>query len=131
MGAQAGAALTQRRMRPGGVINPRPNGSRLRTGEVNHWTPSLGDERNHPRRAGRGPPATGDPARLLKRLAANVARGDAVDCTVYGTGKASPRDFLSHHTAALSSALVAADANNVLAAAAALDHRLVSGRHGE
>ena len=57
--------------------------------------------------------------------------GDAVDCTVYGTGKASPRDFLSHHTAALSSALVAADANNVLAAAAALDHRLVSGRHGE
>ena len=51
--------------------------------------------------------------------------------TVYGTGKASPRDFLSHHTAALSSALVAADANNVLAAAAALDHRLVSGRHGE
>jgi hypothetical protein len=73
-------------------------------------------------------PAT---ARLLKRLAANVARGDAVDCTVYGSGKASPRDFLSHHTAALSSALVAADANNVLAAAAALDHRLVSGRHGE
>ena len=52
-------------------------------------------------------------------------------CTVYGTGKASPRDFLSHHTAALSSALVAADANNVLAAAAALDRRLVSGRHGE
>ena len=54
-----------------------------------------------------------------------------MDCTVYGSGKASPRDFLSHHTAALSSALVAADANNVLAAAAALDHRLVSGRHGE
>ena len=71
------------------------------------------------------------PSASYSAFAANVARGDAVDCTVYGTGKASPRDFLSHHTAALSSALVAADANNVLAAAAALDHRLVSGRHGE
>ena len=34
-----------------------------------------------------------DTARLLRRLAANVARGDAVDCTAYGTGRASPRDF--------------------------------------
>ena len=55
----------------------------------------------------------------------------AVDCTVYGTGRASPRDFLSHHTAALSSAVVAADATNVLSAAASLDHRLTSGRCGE
>ena len=38
---------------------------------------------------------------------------------------------LSHHTAALSSALVAADATNVLCAAASLDHRLTSGRHDE
>ena len=64
---------------------------------------------------------------------------DAVDCTVYymyllymyGSGRASPLDFLAHHSAALSSAIVAADATNVLNAAAALDHRLLSGRHGE
>ena len=36
-----------------------------------------------------------------------------------------------HHTAALSSAIVAADATNVLSTAASLDHRLLSGRHGE
>ena len=54
-----------------------------------------------------------------------------VDCTAYGSGRASPRDFLSHHTAALSSALVAADARSILDAASTLDHRLVSGRHGE
>ena len=72
-----------------------------------------------------------DTARLLARLAKNVSRGDAVDCTVYGSGRASPRDFLSHHSAALSSAIVAADATNILNAAAALDHRLTSGRHGE
>ena len=39
--------------------------------------------------------------------------------------------FLSHHTAALSSAIVAANTTNVLNAAASRDHRLVSGRHGE
>ena len=52
-------------------------------------------------------------------------------CTVYGSSRASPQDFLSHHSAALSSAIVAADATNVLNAATALDHRLLSGRHGE
>ena len=46
-------------------------------------------------------------------------------------GRASTQDFLSHHSAALSSAIVAADATNILNAAAALDHRLLSGRHGE
>ena len=74
---------------------------------------------------------TPETIRHYKRLAANVARGDAVDLTVYGTGRASPRDFLTHHVAALSTALVAADAHNVLAAAAALDHRLATGRSGE
>ena len=37
----------------------------------------------------------------------------------------------THHPAALSSAIVAADATNILSAAASLDHRLTSGRHGE
>ena len=68
---------------------------------------------------------------VLRRLAQTAAAGDAVDCTVYGTGRASPRDFLSHHTATLSSAIVEAEATSVLSAAASLDHRLTSGRHGE
>ena len=66
--------------------------------------------------------------RLLKRLASNVASGDASDRTAYGTGRASPHDFTTHHAAAISSAIVAADAAAILAAANAHATRLDAGQ---
>ena len=60
-----------------------------------------------------------------------AALGQQVRCAGRCGRAAKAHPKFSHHTAALSSALVAADANNILTAAAALDHRLVSGRHDE
>ena len=43
-----------------------------------------------------------------------------VDSTRYGQGRASPRSFLAHHAAALSSAIVFANADNILARAVSM-----------
>ena len=66
--------------------------------------------------------------RLLRRLASNAARGDAPDQTAYGTSRASPQDFLTHHAAAISTAVVTADANAIIAAANAYAARLDAGQ---
>jgi hypothetical protein len=66
--------------------------------------------------------------RLLRRLASNAARGDASDRTVYGAGRASPRDFTTHHAAAISAAIVTADAAAITAAAHAHAARLDAGQ---
>ena len=46
------------------------------------------------------------------------------DSTVYGTGRASPKSFYTHHVAAISSAIVRADALLVRNAAASLAFQL-------
>ena len=48
--------------------------------------------------------------------------------TVYGAGRASPRDFTTHHAAAISAAIVTADAAAITAAAHAA--RLDAGQGG-
>ena len=48
------------------------------------------------------------------------------DSTVYGSSRASPRAFYAHHTAAISSAIVFADANTILNAGSYLSFSLVS-----
>ena len=41
-------------------------------------------------------------------------RPGAVDLTQYGEGRASPKDFLTHHVAAISTSIQLADANTIL-----------------
>ena len=71
---------------------------------------------------------TESPERAWSRLASNAARGDASDRTVYGAGRASPRDFTTHHAAAISAAIVTADAAAITAAAHAHAARLDAGQ---
>ena len=55
---------------------------------------------------------------LLRALARTATLPSGGDTTVYGTSRASPRAFYPHHLAAISSAIVGADAHTVLAHAA-------------
>ena len=64
----------------------------------------------------------------LHRACPHTARGDASDRTVYGAGRASPRDFTTHHAAAISAAIVTADAAAITAAAHAHAARLDAGQ---
>ena len=54
--------------------------------------------------------------RILGRLS---RRAGSIDLTQYGEGRASPKFFLTHHAASISTAIQAADANTVLNDAAA------------
>ena len=64
---------------------------------------------------------------LLRTLGrASVAPGTH-DATVYGTSRASPRAFRDHHTAAISSAIVCADALVIETAAATIGFKLSMG----
>ena len=68
--------------------------------------------------------------RLRARLAFRPrrARRRVCDRTVYGAGGASPRDFTTHHAAAISAAIAAADAAAITAAAHAHAARLDAGQ---
>ena len=57
---------------------------------------------------------------LLTMLAKSVRGPDGHDSTTYGTGRASPKSFYMHHLAAISSAIVRADALTLRNAAASL-----------
>ena len=63
-------------------------------------------------------------ATLLSCLAKAVRAPEGHDSTVYGTGRASPKSFYTHHVAAISSAIVRADALLVRNAAASLAFQL-------
>ena len=62
----------------------------------------------------------------LRIMAKQSRLPGATDLTQYGEGRASPKAFLSHHVANISTAIQAADAGTVLAAAStrALRHSL-------
>ena len=49
------------------------------------------------------------------------------DSTIYGTGRASPKRFLTHHLAAHSSAVVMANASTIAAFGSVLNLRLATG----
>ena len=54
---------------------------------------------------------------VLRVLAKQSRLPGATDFTQYGEGRASPKAFLTHHVASISTAIQAADAHTVLAAA--------------
>ena len=57
---------------------------------------------------------------ILRLLARQTRLPGATDNTRYGEGRASPaRSFLTHHVAAISTAIQAADAQTILNAASA------------
>ena len=66
-------------------------------------------------------------ALLLKTLGRAAAAPGTHDSTVYGSGRASPQSFYAHHVAAISSAVVHADALTVLNAAASMSFKLSVG----
>lgn len=64
--------------------------------------------------------------RLLRHHATLARKGDAVDNTAYGLGRASPQQYLPHHLARLSAAVVTHDAQSIRRAARELDRRLTT-----
>ena len=56
--------------------------------------------------------------RLLRALSKGIGLPDVHDTTVYGTARASPTSFYTHHMAAISAAVVQANALLVLNRAA-------------
>jgi hypothetical protein len=56
---------------------------------------------------------------ILRLLARQTRLPGATDNTRYGEGRASPRSFLTHHVANISTAIQAADAQTILNAAGA------------
>ena len=64
--------------------------------------------------------------RLLRHHATLARKGDAVDSTAYGLGRASPQQYLPHHLARLSAAVVTHDAQSIRRAARELDRRLTT-----
>ena len=63
----------------------------------------------------------------LLRALAKASTTDGVDTTPYGTARTSPRDFFSHHIAAISTAIVLADALAITNHAASLHFNLTNG----
>ena len=55
---------------------------------------------------------------ILRILHATSRQPGATDDTAYGDGRASPKSFLTHHTAHISTAIQHADAMTILDAAA-------------
>ena len=68
-----------------------------------------------------------DVIRLLRELAKTARGTDGHDSTVYGLSRASPKSFFPHHLAAISSAIVRADACSVRNHAASLAVQLSHG----
>ena len=69
---------------------------------------------------------------ILRLLARQTRLPGATDNTRYGEGRASPRSFLTHHVANISTAIQAADAQTILNAASARMlrvSRLIWGAH--
>ena len=56
---------------------------------------------------------------ILRLLARQTRLPGATDNTRYGEGRASPRSFLTHHVANISTAIQTADAQTILNAASA------------
>ena len=65
--------------------------------------------------------------KLLHALAKSTQTAEGHDSTVYGNSRASPRSFFPHHLAAISSAIVLADALAVRNRAASLAYSLTHG----
>ena len=65
--------------------------------------------------------------RLLKALAKTAQGTTGQDSTQYGLGRASPQSFYPHHLAAISSAIVRADALTIRNHAASLAFLLSHG----
>ena len=65
--------------------------------------------------------------RMLLALAKQASAPTTHDSTCYGTARTSPRSYFAHHTAAISAAIVSADATSVMRAAAAMSFRLSMG----
>ena len=65
--------------------------------------------------------------KLLHALAKSTQTAEGHDSTVYGNSRASPRSFFPHHLAAISSAIVLADALAVRNRAASLACSLTHG----
>ena len=76
------------------------------------------------RRACRGARAV---IRLLRELAKAAQGTSGHDSTVYGLSRASPKSFFPHHLAAISSAIVCADARSIRNHAASLATQLSHG----
>ena len=64
---------------------------------------------------------------ILRILAKQARLPGATDLTQYGEGRASPKAFLTHHVANISTAVQAADAHTVLNAATSRAQRLAHG----
>ena len=72
--------------------------------------------------------ALGAPFMATLRILAKQSRlPGATDLTQYGEGRASPKTFLTHHVAAISTAIHTADAHTVLTAASTRALRLSLG----
>ena len=68
-----------------------------------------------------------DVIRLLRELAKTAQGTSGHDSTVYGLSRASPKSFFPHHLAAISSAIVCADARSIRNHAASLATQLSHG----
>ena len=68
-----------------------------------------------------------DVIRLLRELAKTAQGTSGHDSTVYGLSRASPKSFFPHHLAAISSAIVCADARSIRNHAAPLATQLSHG----
>ena len=65
--------------------------------------------------------------KMLRCLAKSTLDPDGHDSTPYGTGRASPKSFYPHHVAAISSAIVCADAHAISNKAASMAFELTHG----
>ena len=66
--------------------------------------------------------------RALRAVGAQARLPTSTDLTAYGTARHSPRTFYSHHAAAISAAIVTADALTILETAAHASYMLSIGR---
>ena len=64
---------------------------------------------------------------VMRALAKQARASTTHDSSCYGTARTSPCSFLPHHLAAISAAIVGADATSIMDAAAALSFRLSVG----
>ena len=65
--------------------------------------------------------------RALRALGKHAHAPTTHDSTRYGLSRSSPRTFLAHHRAAISAAVVLADATTILLAAPAMSFKLTMG----
>ena len=65
--------------------------------------------------------------RALRALGKHARAPTTHDSTRYGLSRSSPHTFLAHHRAAISAAVVLADATTILLAAPAMSFKLTMG----